>query len=245
MLRVNEIFGPTIQGEGKYAGRHCLFCRVWECNQTCYWCDTPYTWAYTHERAAKHRDGIVFSKEENMKEMTSLAIIEELQKLWPHQRSTTIIVISGGEPMMQMRGIYELAEPLQEWGHEVHIETAGTIAPTRLFNEVADAYTVSPKLANSGNLLKKRYKPDVIDIFADNQKATFKFVVTRPADLHEIDQMVARHAIHPSRVYIMPEGITSEHNIKVAKSIVEDVKARGYGLSMRSHIMLWEDERGR
>jgi 7-carboxy-7-deazaguanine synthase len=245
MLRVNEIFGPTIQGEGRFSGRHCCFVRTWECNQTCYWCDTAYTWAYTHERAAKHRDGIVFSKAENMKEMTSLAIIEELQKLWPHQRSTTIIVISGGEPLMQQNGIAELGDTLGEWGHEIHIETAGTIPPTRVLDTVVDAYTVSPKLANSGNLLKKRYKPDVIDIFADNKKTTFKFVVTRPADLHEIDQMVARHAIHPSRVYIMPEGITSDHNIKVAKTIVDDVTSRGYGLNFRSHVLLWGDERGR
>ena len=39
-LRVNEIFGPTIQGEGKSAGREVKFLRLSGCNLACTWCDT-------------------------------------------------------------------------------------------------------------------------------------------------------------------------------------------------------------
>lgn len=46
-LVVNEIFGPTIQGEGPSSGRRCGFHRLGGCNLSCRWSDTPYTWDWT------------------------------------------------------------------------------------------------------------------------------------------------------------------------------------------------------
>ena len=43
-MKVNEIFGPTIQGEGKSAGMQAMFLRTSLCNLACDWCDTPQTW---------------------------------------------------------------------------------------------------------------------------------------------------------------------------------------------------------
>ena len=45
-LVVNELFGPSIQGEGPSAGRRCGFVRLGRCNQACVWCDEPQTWAW-------------------------------------------------------------------------------------------------------------------------------------------------------------------------------------------------------
>ena len=36
------MFGPTVQGEGPYAGRVCHFLRLGGCDYRCSWCDTPY-----------------------------------------------------------------------------------------------------------------------------------------------------------------------------------------------------------
>ena len=41
-MRVVEVFGPTVQGEGPYAGRVCHFLRLGGCDYRCSWCDTPY-----------------------------------------------------------------------------------------------------------------------------------------------------------------------------------------------------------
>lgn len=41
LLRVSEVFGPTIQGEGPAAGRAASFVRLMGCNLSCAWCVEP------------------------------------------------------------------------------------------------------------------------------------------------------------------------------------------------------------
>ena len=43
-IYINEIFGPTIQGEGPHAGMKCNFVRVACCDFSCSWCDTKSAW---------------------------------------------------------------------------------------------------------------------------------------------------------------------------------------------------------
>src|SRR5262249_51216898 len=42
LVRVSEIFGPTIQGEGPLIGRPSVFVRTAGCDYRCAWCDTLY-----------------------------------------------------------------------------------------------------------------------------------------------------------------------------------------------------------
>ena len=41
-IRISEIFGPTIQGEGPLIGRPSIFVRTGGCDYRCNWCDTLY-----------------------------------------------------------------------------------------------------------------------------------------------------------------------------------------------------------
>src|SRR5207253_3126173 len=89
-------------------------------------------------------------------------------------------------------------------GVAVEIETAGTIAPRgdsdwEQFGPVY--FNVSPKLKNSGNPKQQRYRPKALVALRD-QEAIFKFVVTGPDDLVEIDEIVAECDIQPDRVYL-------------------------------------------
>ena len=43
LLPLSEQFGPTIQGEGPYAGRRAQFIRLGGCNLSCQWCTIPTT----------------------------------------------------------------------------------------------------------------------------------------------------------------------------------------------------------
>lgn len=240
LLRVNEIFGPTIQGEGSATGRHCLFVRLAGCNLQCYWCDTPYTWAYTPSKADAHVTGKMWDSEKEVKEMSYTAVMAELMQLYKHP---TMVVWSGGEPMMQQDAIELTADILQLRGYENHIETAGTIKPKDHLVRVIKQFNVSPKLGHSANPLKKRYKRDVLKAFVQTGKAWFKFVLEEPDQLDEVDQMVLECGIPKDRVQIMPEGVSSTIIIPRAKALSEPVLRRGYGLTLRNHILLWEDKR--
>jgi organic radical activating enzyme len=253
MLKINEIFGPTIQGEGAAAGRHCLFVRVANCNLECSWCDTAYTWAFTEHKASKLEIPVsaqlpghdVFPLAENLKEMSADEIFQALYRLWDIKACPTMIVVSGGEPLMQGRELVSLASQLVDYDNMIHIETAGTLIPPPTLDALVSQYNVSPKLEHSGNRLALRRKPDALKFFGSNDRAWFKFVMRDPSDFAEIDEIVNIAGVDPHRVMVMPEGVTAEKNMEIAKTLVDGATERGYGLTYRTHILLWKDVRGK
>ena len=113
--QVNEIF-YSIQGEGAFAGTPAVFVRFSGCNLGCPWCDTD------HARA---------------EEMTG-AELENAVRALLDGREGAIIVLTGGEPALQLRE----DEPLfRGFGAKICIETNGTLpVPSWI-----DWVTVSPK----------------------------------------------------------------------------------------------------
>lgn len=224
MLAVNEIFGPTFQGEGKNIGMPTMFLRLAGCNLHCSWCDTPYTWDWQRydRRAESHPTPWE-------------AVATQLQA-----QSLRNLVISGGEPLLQSKALLPLTTALHVDGWHIEVETAGTVQPTDW--ALADLYTVSPKLANSGNLLAQRYHPETLTAFAQSGKAVFKFVVEGLADFAELDQLVTTHRLHP--VYIMPQGILAEQVQQTAQQVANAAIERGYYLTTRLHVLLYGNRRG-
>lgn len=251
LLEINEMFGPTVQGEGAAAGRHCLFLRVANCNLECKWCDTAYTWAFSKNKAEKTISGTVYNKDENLKRMTPEDVLTRLGELWDIRSRPLMIVVSGGEPLMQQKKLVPVIKQLHEWGNEVHIETAGTIVPDGDFTKYVTQFNVSPKLQHSGNRLTKRYRPEALAALAGDPKVWWKFVVMPHAgmdgeDFHEIDELVKEFNINPHRVMIMPEGNSIDGNIEGAQSWSQRAIDRGYGISFRTHVLLWPKvDRGR
>jgi 7-carboxy-7-deazaguanine synthase len=247
-LAVSQIFGPTIQGEGSAAGQHCVFLRTFGCNLECRWCDTGYTWAVTPTKAAKTNSGHMFDKDDpkyGRKEMTTDEVITELLKVWNVDQYPTTVVVSGGEPMMQQALLVPVLNVLQDWGNEIHIETAGTIPPTLEFDDLVTQYNVSPKLASSGNLLSKRRRPAALAMLRNTGKAWFKFVLTDhwAADLQEVDNLVIENQLDRRRIMVMPEGTDGDTNIIGAKKFEAEALRRGYGITFRSHVFIWPDDK--
>jgi 7-carboxy-7-deazaguanine synthase len=223
ILSGDQVF-YTLQGEGVSIGRPVIFLRLHYCNLKCDWCDTKYTWDKSDER--------YFSEPERW---SIREVIDELQK-YDCQR----VVITGGEPLIQADAIDELIKSLPDYKFEV--ETNGTIKPSKLMIERDVRFNVSPKLSNSLNDKKSRYKQDVLRLF-NTIKSSFKFVVIGKKDLEEVEEIVDSCEIDKEKVILMPEGVTLEAQVEHGREIAEICKKKGFRLVPRLHIYLWGNER--
>jgi 7-carboxy-7-deazaguanine synthase len=229
VLTVNEIFGPTFQGEGPFAGRHAMFVRLFGCSLRCRWCDTSWTWdAARFELAAEQHP------------MTVPGILDRLRPYRPG-----LVVITGGEPLLQQQALVALSEGIRAAGISpaIQIETSGTVPPLPALTAAVSMYCVSPKLANSGMRQHQRIRPAVLRQFALSGKAVFKFVASGCGDLDEIAEITESCGLAP--VWVMPEGTDSATVLARMRELAGPVAERGWNLTGRMHVLLWEDERGR
>jgi 7-carboxy-7-deazaguanine synthase len=162
-------------------------------------------------------------------------------------------VLTGGEPMIA-KDIQELAGEIKTLGHHITIETAATVPPD---NIACDLASLSPKLLNSApdarlsaTWRKKhetlRWQPAVVRAWIDAYPYQFKFVITQPSDVDELENMLASldRDIPRHRVLLMPEGTTIEAIRARAGWLGELCKARGYRYAHRLHIELYGNQRG-
>lgn len=228
-MRVSEVFGPTIQGEGPSTGVPASFVRLYGCNLDCVWCDTPYTWD------TKGKLGVVYERED---ESRSVDVVELLPTIPPAR----LLVITGGEPLIQRRAVYELAMRALQGGdfQAVEIETNGTQSP--LVPATGVSYNVSPKLTHA-RTSKQGIRPEVLVQFLD-RPAVFKFVASTRLDLIEVQAVVEDVGIPPELVWIMPEGKTAEDVSHRGFRLVDEIVGRGWNVATRLHVTLWGDRRG-
>ena len=237
-MKVNEIFGPTIQGEGKSIGMRTMFLRTANCNLACGWCDTPYTWNWL---GTKFKHPEKYDRRKEVHDWSQNKIIAKLQEKKPVLKR---LVITGGEPMLQQDEVTELLKLLKKDSYWVEIETNGTIEPTDEFLELIDQINCSPKTSNSGsdNTLKMRERPIALRKLASSDKTFFKFVVQGERDLPEIQDLISRYSMR--KVYLMAEGRTSEEQRKMDGEVLEMCLKNGFSFSPRLHILLWNRARG-
>lgn len=136
VLLVTNIF-RTIQGEGPFAGRPAVFIRLAGCNKgdkkACEFCDTYFAYAAG-------------------KPMTVDQIDARIQELCGITCYSHLIVITGGEPMMQ-DNLARLVEHLCSLHYDVQIETNGDRLVADLHNDCN--IVISPKI----NPSSKQYMP--------------------------------------------------------------------------------------
>jgi organic radical activating enzyme len=234
-----EIF-HTIQGEGVSAGCPAVFVRASLCNLHCVWCDTDHTWNFegtpwSHEKNTKHR------KEDVIIELAPAEVAERILVFHCPR-----VVITGGEPLLQETGFLEMIHQIRREMPDCvfEVETNGTRVPSPAFAEAVDQFNVSPKLSNSGMDESLRLIPSALDFFASSPKAWFKFVVSQPADLAEIQSLRARFGIPASRVLLMPEGRTSAQLDRSSEWLAGICRDLGFRFCDRLHVRIWGDKRG-
>ena len=119
--QVKEIF-YTLQGEGANAGRPAVFCRFAGCNlwsgreqdraaAVCRFCDTYFVGT----------DGTLGGKFADAD-----ALARQIEALWPTGAGHRMVVLTGGEPLLQLDAA--LIAALHARGFMLAVETNGTIA---------------------------------------------------------------------------------------------------------------------
>lgn len=131
---VKEIFF-TLQGEGANTGRAAVFCRFAGCNlwsgreadratAECTFCDTDFV-------GTDGPGGGSFADEESL--------ADAIHRAWPAGRAAPFVVLTGGEPLLQVTPA--LIDALHARGFEIAVETNGTVAAP----DGLDWVCVSPK----------------------------------------------------------------------------------------------------
>lgn len=228
-VNVNEIFGATIQGEGRNMGRRCAFLRFAGCNLSCSWCDTPYSWDW--DRFDKSKESHPMSVEE---------IAEQIKMF--HVKH---LIITGGEPLIQQRPIPMIKELT---GCSIEIETNGTRVPRPEVIEAVETFNVSPKLSFASDPEESRIKEEAMMVFSDlskKGKAIFKFVAEKVEDFAEIREIQARFNIDNDAIWIMPEGMTIESHLAHLRELADPIIEEGWNLTTRIHVLAWEQKRSK
>ena len=171
LLRVAEVFGPTLQGEGLRIGQRTFFVRFGGCDYRCSWCDS------LHAVLPEFR--FTWNK------LSVWDIFEQLSALGAVAGDW--VTLSGGNPALQDLG-HLLHEGRWTRGMYFAMETQGSVAKD--WFAAVDHLTISPKGPSSGNVTP------FADVAACLAMGTLvvelKVVVFTPADLAYAASLAAR-----------------------------------------------------
>ncbi|MFD4316363.1 7-carboxy-7-deazaguanine synthase QueE [Streptomyces sp. NBC_00853] len=229
-LIVAERFGvevPTVQGEGPSCGHPAIFIRLSRCNLSCTACDTKETWDWSQFKP---------------QEVSTRQSVSDLVA-WALQSPVELVVITGGEPLIQQRNLVPLVRRLLDEGRRVEFETNGTFMPDPALLVDGVRFNVSPKLASFGMDEAESIVPSALRVFASSGRAAFKFVASSVADIDRIAELADQHGLAP--VWVMPEGTTAEAITSTTRVLADAVASRHWHLTTRLHVLAFADPKGR
>lgn len=196
-MRLIEIF-YSMQGEGPAMGRPATFVRLAGCNLRCQGCDTD-------DRPS-----------------LELSLAGVLERIHGNR-----VVITGGEPTLQMGQLSEFIDLLDDLGKEIHIETNGTNPLPGEVLEKIHYVVVSPKRGSDFHL----------EFWAGIENVHLKFVLGKapwcwsPALLGNLVSGLAK-----DRVWIMAYG--TDTDMQGAREAWDLALHLGVNYSDRLHIRL-------
>lgn len=245
MIRVAEIFGPTIQGEGVLIGRPTVFVRTGGCDYRCTWCDS------LHAVLPVHRAEWV--------PMGADEILDRVGEL--NGGAPTLITLSGGNPALQPFG--KLIDLAHDDGDTVAMETQGSVAPTWLSK--LDHLVVSPKPPSAfrtGTLTRpERWEEKLGDTLSRGPqrpagRTTLKVVVFDEEDFEYACYIHAEYASPANPLYLSVGNELLNPNLDrdyLARDLltryrwlVEKVLSRKLDVIVlpQLHVLAWGNQRG-
>jgi 7-carboxy-7-deazaguanine synthase len=243
-LKISELF-YSVQGEGKRTGYPSFFIRTNYCNLRCKFtsgnlCDSAYTSWYPED-------------ENNIGDIAIEKIIDEYKKYEPAD-----VVITGGEPVLQLRELTGLCREIKSLNNNIFItvETNGTFFGE--YVSYANLISISPKLSSStpaGSEYEKSHEKNRINIetlkkYHESSQRNeidiqWKFVVNSENDIDEIKFLQNEIGIENKNIFLMPEGISEKDLTEKSKFVVKLCKKYHYNFTHRLHILIWGNKRGK
>jgi 7-carboxy-7-deazaguanine synthase len=205
-MRISETF-KAIQGEGVTAGLPVYFVRTSGCNTKCDWCDSQYA---NYGTEIKNDFVVGRIRDSKLKD----------------------IVFTGGEPMMQIKDIYEVMQHFHKINF--HLETNGSI-----YDDLVKNFNIiqcSPKKQLTSDL--ESYKH-----FSNLPQTYFKFVYEGKDELW-FEKFIKDININNSRVWIMSEGATRDNQFKKMPEVMDYCIKNKFNFSPRLHILAYNTRRG-
>ena len=236
MLRIAEIFGPTIQGEGAVIGQPTVFVRAGGCDYRCSWCDS------LHAVDSEYRH--------TWAKMSANDVMAEVERL---SGGTPLTVsLSGGNPAIQ--DFAELIALGRAKGYEFACETQGSVARS-WFADLAPLI-LSPKPPSSGETvdwdafdacIQAAGQADVvmkIVVFDDTDYVWAKDVAARFPDL-PLYLQPGNHTPPPpdaEDAQIDMDGIMRRYEWLIDKTLAD----QWYTVKIlpQLHVLVWGNKRG-
>ncbi|OOY09670.1 7-carboxy-7-deazaguanine synthase QueE [Thioclava sp. F36-7] len=232
-LRIAEIFGPTIQGEGALIGEPTLFVRAGGCDYRCSWCDSLHAVdsAYRHTWAP----------------MSSEDVWAELRRLSGDRPLT--ISLSGGNPAIQDFG--PLIALGRAAGYRFACETQGSVA--RPWFGDLDTLVLSPKPPSSGEQVDWDAFAACVAAGGSARSTVMKIVIFDRADY---DWAKSAHARHPDLpLFLQPGNPEVDPEVPVDPQgladrlgwLTDTAMADGWfapRILPQLHVLIWGNKRG-
>ena len=237
VIRISEIFGPTIQGEGALIGQPTVFVRTGGCDYRCSWCDS------LHAVESRFRA--------DWRAITTDEALDRVRVLSGDQ--PLMVSLSGGNPAIQPLG--PLIRQGQAMGYRFALETQGSIS--RDWFADLDVLVISPKPPSSAMATDWDALQACVDAAAARPRVVLKFVVFDMADYAYARAAAARFPGLP--VYLQPGNHTPpgpqeddalidiEGVMQRMEWLVDQVIAdRWYEAHVlpQLHVLLWGNKRG-
>ena len=209
-LKINEIF-YSIQGESSYSGLPCTFIRLTYCNLRCSYCDTEYAFY-------------------NGSDMKINEIIQEVRK-YP----TKLIMITGGEPLLQ-KGSINLMQELLNNNYSVMLETSGSL---KLKDVPKSVIKIVDFKCPSSNMMDKNDWTIINDIKKEDE---IKFVIANKKDYDWSKKMIKKHNLNQTCPILFSPVYDKINISRLAEWILED--GLTIKLQMQLHKHIFGDKKG-
>mgnify|MGYP000112022035 FL=1 len=232
-LRVAEIFGPTIQGEGALIGEPTVFVRAGGCDYRCSWCDS------LHAVDSEYRHGWA--------KMTTEAVWAEVARLSGGQPLT--VSLSGGNPAIQDFG--PLIARGKAEGYRFACETQGSVA--RPWFAELDTLVLSPKPPSSGETVDWAAFDACLAAAGDAPRVVMKIVIFDEADYGWARAAADRYPDLP--LFLQPGNAEVDPEVPVGPQALADrllwlvervTQDRWFAPRVlpQLHVLLWGNKRG-